>query len=211
MRTGRAEMILHRRLAQAGVAIPLALIMLVGCATFERVDPELPVDLSGDWGLLIVDVDTEVPLQLLQTASFTIRDVEVGRQVWMARVRVGEYRWRALEVGSGRHSYLRFKLEDDEEFRFNVEPGKINYPGQITVRRYRNGGGGDSRRLFIRNRNHAGMSLKTLRKTHTSLLQMHPITYSGSSGDRFLDYYSSQSLRILEAHDPDEPKPEESR
>ncbi len=122
----------------------LVAFVLLGCAPLQPIDPGQPVELSSKQGLLIVDIDTELPIRLLlMDSGYALRDIEQGRQVWMVRLRAGEYRWRELRIDrSGtRGSAVRYTIRRDEEYDFSVEAGKINYPGQLSIRRARGGVG----------------------------------------------------------------------
>ena len=77
----------------------LVAFVLLGCAPLQPIDPGQPVELSSKQGLLIVDIDTELPIRLLlMDSGYALRDIEQGRQVWMVRLRAGEYRWRELRI-----------------------------------------------------------------------------------------------------------------
>jgi hypothetical protein len=173
----------------------------MACAPVVPIDPERPIELSGREGLLIVDIDSAFPIRLLRTNSIGFADIEEGRHVWMVRLKAGRYRWRAVELEAGRSGGVwRYKIEDHEDFRFSVEPGVINYPGQFVVRRHR----GLVRRwppyLLFRTANHSGMALRALGRTHASVLEEYSLVHSGVGGDRFLEYYSKviKRLRAIE-------------
>ncbi len=171
---------------------PLVLFVLLGCAPLQPIDSGRPVELSSEQGLLIVDIDTELPIRLLRmTSASPLRDIEQGRHVWMVRLRAGDYRWRELRIDrSGiRGPPVRYEIPRDEEYDFSVEAGKINYPGQLSIRRARVTYGYWGPDLIIRNRNRLGMALRALRATHEQRLHEHPLTRSGRSEDLFLEYY----------------------
>jgi hypothetical protein len=181
----------------AWVIVPGLAIFLGACAAPSPIDPKDPIELSGREGLLIVDIDSEVPIRLLRTNSIGLADIEQGRHVWMVRIKAGHYRWRALEleVGGGGRPW-RYEIADDESFRFSVEPGVINYPGQLIIRRRRGLARVWPPALLFRTTNHSGMALRTLGRTHANILQEYSLVHSGPGGDLFLDYYSEMARRL---------------
>jgi len=112
----------------------------------------------------------------------------------MVRVREGRYRWKQVEIGSQPRNRMKYLLESDDELIFDVEAGKINYPGELVIR-----SGGLSRwavgPLNDRNRNHSAMAVRELRDSYGPLLRAFPLHYAGLSGDGFLEYYMKQRER----------------
>ncbi len=200
---------LHLHLRQ-GFRIPwvLALICAVGltaCTNFRPIDPNRPVELSLGEGLLILDIDTEIPLRLLRTSRGRMKDVEAGRHVWIVRLGRGRHIWREIQIDiPGRQKgYYRYRVSRDPEFEFEIEAGKINYPGQLVIRRYR-GAEHVPSGLVIRNVNRAGMTLRALRKSHPEILRQFELVQSGSSEDGFLEHYSRVVGELVEAAKPED-------
>ena len=121
------------------ILIALALGLLSGCAstTLEVYPPVGAEPLGPDEGLLILHIETEVPLASISLPwALAVSDLPKGRHLWIVRARAGTYRWKNLrlarEVGS--EGYLN--LDDyrvmrrvknwvwDDEFRFDVEAGQ---------------------------------------------------------------------------------------
>ena len=168
--------------------MPLVLLVVPGCSTLQPIDPGQGVELSSEQGLLIVDIDTQLPIRLLRMNSgSTLRDIEQGHHVWMVRLRAGDYHWSELQIDrSGMTGFPRYTILRDEEYDFSVQAGKINYPGQLSIRR---AWGLWGRELQIRNHNRLGMALRALRETHEERLGEYPLTRSGLREDLFLAYY----------------------
>jgi hypothetical protein len=186
------------------ILIALALGLLSGCAstTLEVYPPVGAEPLGPDEGLLILHIETEVPLASISLPwALAVSDLPKGRHLWIVRARAGTYRWKKLhlarEVGS--EGYLN--LDDyrvmrrvknwvwDDEFRFDVEAGQINYPGHLIIRSNdvsRSAGSGYS----VRNRNHAAMAIRQLLESHPEVLRRYSIRYGGSGEDEFLEYYT---------------------
>ena len=174
----------------------LVLVGVLGCATLiVPIDASGPIELAPDEALLIIHIDTDVALKNLVLNNHSVaQSLGKGRHVWMVRIREGSYRWQRVEVGSGRHLNLRFELEPDEELRFKVEAGKVNYPGELMIRSGTLSRWGDGA-LIVRNRNHSAMAVRELRGSYDSILRSFPLHYAGLSGDGFLEYYMRKRER----------------
>jgi hypothetical protein len=182
----------------------LLLLLLIssgipGCATSPilPIDGSAPIDLAPNEALLIVHIDTDIALeQLVLNNRAVARSIGKGRHAWMVRLREGRYRWRRIELGSGKRQNLRFELEPDEELSFVVKAGKINYPGELVIRSGSLSRWGDGT-LIVRNRNHSAMAVRALRRRYDRVLRSHSLHYAGASGDTFLEYYERERDRAI--------------
>jgi hypothetical protein len=175
----------------------LVLSEISGCAVSAilPIDASAPIELAPNEALLIVHIDTDVALESLILNNRPVaRSLGKGRHVWMVRVPEGSYRWKRVEIGSGRRRNPWFELESDEELRFEVKAGKINYPGELAIR---SGplSWGDNGTLIVRNRNHSAMAVRELRGPYDAVLRSFPLHYAGLSGDGFLEYYMRKRER----------------
>jgi hypothetical protein len=167
------------------------LVGILGCAAslIVPIDAAGPIELAPNEGLLIVHIDTEVALERLVLNNRSVaRSLAEGRHVWMVRVPVGSYSWKRIEIGRQLRYREKYRLEPDEEMSFEVEAGKINYPGELVVR-WSPLSSWLNAILIVRNRNHSAMAVRDLRGSHDALLSSLPLHYAGSSGDGFLEYY----------------------
>jgi hypothetical protein len=166
---------------------------LASCATGIRpLDPIAPAAVEPDEGLLIVHVDTDVTLAGIEVNGDTIANaVAVGHHVWLVRASAGSYRWTALRFmnSSGRHR--AHPLDPEDEFRFDVQPGRVNYGGAMVVRT----AGGN---LEARSRNHVAMAIRMLSDRDAALVASHPLRYGGPSEDGFLEYYNRERGAVVE-------------
>jgi hypothetical protein len=174
----------------------LILVGALGCAVSRIVpiDASGPIELTPGEALLIIHIDTEVALESLVLNSRPIAwSLGKGRHIWMIRVREGRYRWKRIEIRNDRPRRLKYQLERDEELGFEVKAGKINYPGELSIRP-----GSPSRwsgeTLIVRNRNHSAMAVRELRGAYDALLRSFPLHYAGASGDGFLEFYAEKSV-----------------
>lgn len=169
----------------------LFLVGTLGCAAslIVPIDASGPVELAPNEALLIVHIDTEVALaRVILNNRSVARSLAEGRHVWMVRVPVGSYSWKRIEIGNQLRHRVKYRLDPDEEMSFEVEAGKINYPGELVIRSSPLSSWQDII-LIVRNRNHSAKAVRDLRGSYDALLSSLPLHYAGSSGDGFLAYY----------------------
>ena len=165
-------------------SIPL---LLACCATGIRpVEPSGTVTLAPDEGLLILHLDTDTPIAGLELNGGTIAGgVAVGHHVWLVRAAAGSYRFTTLRFMSPSGRRQAYPLGSDDEFRFHVEPGSVNYGGALVVRSAPGG-------VEVRSRNHVAMAIRMLRGRDAELVASHPLRYGGVGEDGFLEHYSRE-------------------
>jgi hypothetical protein len=169
-------------------------IALAGCASsrIPPIDASKPIELAAEEGLLIIQIDTEVALSnLILNHRSVARSLSKGRHIWLTRVREGSYRWQEFETGDQVRYRRTYELDSDDEMRFYVQAGTINYPGELVIRASPQPRLGDDT-LIVRNRNHAAMAVRALQKRYPRLLQSRALHYAGSGDDAFLDYYTRE-------------------
>lgn len=154
-------------------------------ALIREVDPGTTPRLGKDEALLAIGVDTSQPLDevRIERDGFSInagklKEPPVGRSMQLYAVPVGLYRWDRVRVYAG-----LYRLDDDEEFYFDVKPGVINYPGDLVVRPR----GWNRAVLHIANRGLGAMDW--LDAQHPGLSASVPFAYSGHYGDPFPQAY----------------------
>lgn len=195
-RSGSSRFDFRRRAVSIGSPIPPLLMLFLtawlGCAVSSvmPIDPSRPIELAPDQALLIIQIDTDIALEkVFLNHQVVARSLGKGKHLWLIRVSEGRYRWKRIEVGKQPHSRLRYLLEPDEELGFEVNAGKLNYPGELVIR-----SGALSRWgsgvLIVRNRNHSAMAVREMRDSHDSILRSFPLHYAGLGEDEFLEYYT---------------------
>ena len=169
-------------------------LLLASCATGIRpLDLSAPVILDPDEGLLILHVDTDLPIAGIELNGGTIGSgVAAGHHVWLVRAAAGSYRWTALQFTGPSGRGQAQQLEPDDEFRFEVEPGKVNYGRALVVR-------SAPGYIEARGRNRVAMAIRSLRGREAELVASHPLQYGGLSEDGFLDYYNRERGTVLES------------
>jgi hypothetical protein len=174
----------------------LILVGVLGCAPLVvPIDASAPIELAPSEALLIIHIDTEIALERLWLNSRPFaQSLGKGRFAWMVRVRSGSYRWQRIELGSQTRNRLKYQLGSDEELSFEVQAGKINYPGELVIRSGPEALWGNQT-LIVRNRNHSAMMVREMRDSYDSILRSLPLHYAGPSGDGFLEYYTRNRER----------------
>ncbi|MFK7897955.1 MAG: hypothetical protein AB8G23_19130 [Myxococcota bacterium] len=188
-------------------------IVFSGCSTthFIRVDPEQALQLEPNEGLLAFHVDSDLALNRLVLTNLIIREpIPAGRRFWIARIRAGSYQWRKVAVAQtnfkGDYRISRSAYQRREELDFKIEAGKINYAGELVVRKGR--AAGSSSWISVRIRNHAGQAIRTLEREAPQLLDQYPVHTSANTTDRFFEFYAAERKRIA---DQEQPSPSEAK
>lgn len=177
---------LVRSIASAALAMAVAGL---GCASLARVDPDETISLDEGEGLVVLHVDTDVEVRRLSggtLGSVTFAEsLPVGESIWMARMAEGEYAWSHVEIEISEGRRFVYELGPGASYRFTVEAGKINYPGQLSVRLSE-----DDATLRADRRDRSGYAIRWLRETHESLLARLPARYAGPTRHDFLEYFT---------------------
>jgi hypothetical protein len=193
--------LIRRRPAGGGGAFLAALLAGASAcagAPLPPVAPGAPLELSADEGLLVVQIDTEVPLaRVWLDRAVASGAVPSGRHVWLVRLPSGRYRFSRVAFGSRAGDAQTYRFEPgDPDVRFDLEAGKINYPGELVIRAHavaRSARGGS------RSGTHSALAVRELRKVAAELLAAFPLRHAGPSRDGFLEHYSRERERVRRA------------
>lgn len=177
-------------------------VLSIGCfgPSLPRIDPERPIELAEDEGLLIVQVDTHSSLLRLVLSRAQISDtIEPGKHLFLVRARAGQYSWTGVQTAGPRVNRIRYTLSRKsyprpEELDFEVKAGFINYAGDLIIRETRKAHG--EYWVAFRNRNHSAMAIRLLQQKYPALLERYPVRNASLSGDTFLDFYQSEKERL---------------
>jgi dipeptidyl aminopeptidase/acylaminoacyl peptidase len=172
-------------------------------ADVRKVAPGKAVELGPNEGLLLIAVDTPTPLAYLKIkregALFdggTLRAMPKGRTSQLYVVPAGRYRWESVL-----ESWLRFKMDDDEEYAFDVKPGVINYPGDLVYRPR----GTYSALMHVANR--GLLAIDWLDKQHPAIAQRVPLAYVGHYPDPVPAMYREAAAKAPRVEDRTTPVP----
>lgn len=172
--------VLHLWLALCG------LLLAPAAAALDEIAPGALPALADDEGLLVLAVDSRQPLYGLRfgrhgrmLGSAFIRRLPEGRSHRLFKAKAGDYQWMEVQPFGG----WRFGLRDDDEFRFKVEAGVLNYPGDLSFE------ASSLWRAQLRRANRGVAAIDWLRLSHPQLLERHGFRFVGDSPDPFPDVY----------------------
>lgn len=151
------------------------------------------IDIAPGNGLLAVDVDSAAPITAVRIdrigggmfSGTTVTGLAGGTNIRLIELPPGDYRWSRVDF-PGRLRYLR--VRDDARFRFRVEAGAINYPGDLCV----TSATGGTERFAISVTNRAARMLIHLDRTWPGARQRLPLRFQGPSPDRFLQFAAGE-------------------
>ena len=176
------------RLLQRGLAsLLVSAAVLLGTPAHARlIKPGTVPTLKADEGLLVVGIDSNIPLVRVKVRKDNavfgggdMKDLPEGRSLRLYALPAGRYEWSQLRP----LRYLNYDLRRDPEFEFVIEPGRINYAGDLqfrakTVR--------DST-FHIANRS-LGV-IDWLKEEHPQVYASYALTYTGHYPDPFPAFY----------------------
>jgi len=172
----------------------LALLASAGAqARVQRIKPGQVPTLAADEGLLVVGVDSNMPLARVRLrkdgAIFgggNLLDLPEGRSLHLYVLPAGRYEWSELHP----FSFFKYTLGHEPEFEFTVEAGKINYPGDL---QFRARTVHDS--LFHISNRGLGV-IDWLDKEHPALAARFELGYVGHYPDPFPGFYRQELARL---------------
>ncbi|MCA9509857.1 MAG: hypothetical protein KC560_04075 [Myxococcales bacterium] len=168
----------------------LAIGALVGCAAFRPLPEGSDFALAPDEGLLVVHTETDRPIVYVAVdGERVVRGLARGVRYEIVVAKAGSYRWSGFMLAErdDESRVLRSRVQTrrvNDYWRFRVEPGVLNYPGQLVV--YTAGGlrkGIADARVVDR----SALVYTTLRERHRELVDRFPLVYTGGTRDVFLE------------------------
>jgi dipeptidyl aminopeptidase/acylaminoacyl peptidase len=151
--------------------------------------PGESIDLKPGDGLLAVDIEA---LAFVNSAKIdrigavfggtTLTDLHSGTNTRLITLSAGEYRWSRINLSQGLW-YLR--VRDDAQFHFKIEPGVLNYIGDLNIAP---SGSGLTYRMNLINRS-ARMMVK-LDQDFPGVRRKLSFRYQGRFPDRFPQFAS---------------------
>ena len=180
---------LDHHLRKAATSL-LLLCAMLACAPLQarlhHVRPGQVPDLEADEGLLVVGVDSNMPISRVRMrkdgalfGNGDMKDLPEGRSLRLYALPAGRYEWAQLKPFSN----FSYDLRDEPEFEFMVEAGKINYAGDL---QFRAKTVNDSS-FHVSNRS-LGV-IDWLKKEHPRLYADYALAYTGHYPDPFPAFY----------------------
>ncbi len=163
-------------------AIALALAASPSASAMNRIDPGESPTLGPDEGLVVVAVDTPIPLESVHVrkdggkmfGAGVLSRLPEGRSLRLYKAPAGRYEWNRISTLSGYYS-----VGDDVEYDFEVKSGRINYAGDLVFRPE------NFWRATIHVANRGLRALDWLQAEHAGVLAGVPFEYTGLYPDPF--------------------------
>lgn len=162
-------------------------------ARVKRIDEGDVPNLNADEGVLAIVVDTNnslVDVRFKKDGRLfdagTIKSLQPGATTRLYVVPAGVYQWDQVTFWIGG----RYKFKDIPETKFEVLPGRINYPGDLIVRAVN---------LFSPEFQFSNRGLQIMDwmgEVHSKLLEKYEFAYSGHYPDPFPAFYRSERANI---------------
>jgi len=164
---------------------------------------EVPVLAPGE-GLVLMAVDSseELPRVALNKdgqvfGAGVMTQIKPGLSYRLYVAPVGDYAWKKVTTLSNAWYSCSYNLEDSDEYRFHVEAGRINYPGDLLVRP------SSPWRAEIGMLNRSLAAMDWLQAQHPRL-QSAPLAYVGHYPDPFPAFYRQvQATHAVPASEPE--------
>lgn len=168
-------------------------MLILSCFAFaadalalSKVGPGSMPKLTDNEGLLLVAVDTNISLGAVHVRkdgkmldAGVLSRLPAGRTLRLFTAPAGHYRFSEIAP----FSVFRYKLSNNPEYEFDVQPGRITYVGDLVFRPT----GFFSADIRIANR---GLTaLDWLEAEHPAVFQRYPFAYVGHYPDPFPDFY----------------------
>jgi hypothetical protein len=168
----------------------IALISLTaGCTTLLPISADGPLELKPNEGIVVVQIDSDMFLrQAMISGQEVVQHARATQHFGLWIAQAGRHRWSRVEVdSSGGYHYYYWNLPFEDQFAFVVEPGKINLPGQLQIRRYSSPGGGVLADFYSFSR--AAQTIEKLRELYPEISSRYSIVNSRINRDDFVAAY----------------------
>jgi len=168
----------------------LAILLLNACAsTVTSITKDQNKELKENTGYLLLGIQTNLDLKSIringpQNIELSSSDIKEGSNYFLIDLSAGQYTLDQLKLSR----YWRRELTDEENWHFNVIPGKISYVGHLEVNTW--GYWYPITKVELVNR--SSESLEFLEDNFSNILRERPIVYGGSGKDDFFDFIESQ-------------------
>lgn len=173
----------YRRLLQSAFCVVLCCVSTLGyCLT----------ELSKDEGYILVAMKIEqgyVPSHITLDTEGWLSDLRFEKlksnyNYWLVVVDAGSYTWNRVYLG--KQTYIDLA---DQKYVINVEAGKINYAGHLSMYTEMNGSlnyliGGA--RFYFNNK--ASQALEYMESSYPEVLAQYNLNYTGKEKDHFFEY-----------------------
>ncbi|MGJ8693730.1 MAG: hypothetical protein ACSHW0_14780 [Thalassotalea sp.] len=129
------------------------------------------------------DLVKEVSISGWRSLSFEPEYNEQKISYVLAEIKPGDYEFSTIETG-----LLNNHLDDEIDWSFTIEQGKVNYVGHLEINQELLGGAYFSHSK-IELVNKSSFAIEYLQAHHPALFTHNPLTYQGPGQDDFIGYY----------------------
>lgn len=144
---------------------------------------------DGD-GLLVVNISSEAFIDVVKIERMgslfggaSLTRLGRGDNVRLIELPAGDYRWSRIDM-----QYMAYlNIRKDARFQFKVEPGVINYPGDLDIE-YAGSGG----RYHTNVSDRAGRAMVNLDSLYPGVRQKFPLRYQGALPDKFPEFAAAE-------------------
>ncbi|WP_257387176.1 alpha/beta hydrolase family protein [Tahibacter caeni] len=143
----------------------MLLALLFGTAAVRAADTDKPLDADEGWAVIAIDNGigaSSVVIDGPRMRDDLARGLQPGANLRVLRLRAGTYRWMRANLQGSWSADRWYDIKRDKRFEFTIEPGVINYPGDLRLR------GGFGYATFQRT-NRALQAMMRLDKDHPGL------------------------------------------
>lgn len=176
----------------------------------DWIKPGEKVELDADEGLVafVVDSDGEVQAITLDRIGSAFSTPKMpsntgGRHLRLMKLKQGEYVFNRLVVRYSGYWTMSFKLRDQPNSRFKVEPGRVNYVGDLVAR-----GQSWLRAISIQNSGLAAAEL--VDREFPGLTDRFAWKYVGVYPDEFVEFRNQRRKQAAQTQVPEPQLPEPS-
>ncbi|MBN8480776.1 MAG: S9 family peptidase [Xanthomonadales bacterium] len=167
-------------------AAVLAIATAFPASAMSRVDPGEMPKLEADEGLVLIAIDSSIPLEAVHVrkdggsmfGGGVLSRLPKGRTLRLYVAPAGRYEWNRIST-----PFVDYRVGDDAEYDFEVKPGRISYAGDLVFRP------SSWYRALIHVANRGLGAQDWLQKEHPALLAAHPLDYIGRYPDPFPAFY----------------------
>ena len=173
-----------------------SLVFVCACAFFatdaigSQFKPGEEVKVKDGNGLLAVDINTAnayvnvVKIERVGSlfGGTSLTGLGLGDNVRLVELPAGTYRWSRVDMNG---AYLH--IRDDERFQFKVEPGVINYPGDLDIEYT-----GSGNRYYTTVSDRAGRAMSNLDTMYPGVRHKFPLRYQGALPDGFPEFATAE-------------------
>lgn len=168
-------------------------LLMAGTAHAREIAPGATVELREGHGLVAIAVTTEVPVSSLKIdrkdSAFggqRLLRLGDGRSLRLLDLPAGEYRFSRIEIGLNNRPMWYLNLRNNGRLDFKVEPGVVNYAGDLDLIP---GGYGIFHTV---QRDRLAQLAIDLDARHPGLRQRWPLRWQGAIPDRFGEFLARE-------------------